>query len=127
MKHLRFPGMLAGMLMAAILLAGCQQQRVIEYKDFQVHQIAANDRARVMRAAEGALLDLGFVIIRADAVAGKLQARSANSGTSLDLQVEPMEDRSVIRANARWGYTSILTPAYFEQLFRSVDERLAAS
>jgi len=104
-----------------ILASGSQ----VEIRSYQTRTYDTNNKTRVLRAVMSTLQDLGFVIDKADDIAGVVSATKLQGyALSMSVSVRPKGQQMTVRANAQFNLRAVEDPGPYQDFFTSLDKGL---
>ena len=121
----------------AIVLASCSSlsQDVVGTSQTQVQMRSYQSRAfdepnveKVMRAVVATLMDLGFMIDKADLKLGTVTGTSYNNNSVMTVTARSRDNsgggQTIVRANAQRGYSAIDDPRAYQNFFNALSQSL---
>ncbi len=121
-------------VIAAILAQGCQTNSTkevlaagnqVEMRSYQTRTYDVGTKTEMLRVVMATLQDLGFVINKADDVAGIVSATKLD-GYQLAMSVSVREKGSqiIVRANAQYNLQAVENPQPYSDFFTSLEKAL---
>ena len=119
---------------AIIMLQGCQTNaskqvlaagNQVEMRSYQTRTYDDLNKKETMRIVMATLQDLGFVILKADDVAGIISATKFNGyQLRMSVFVRTKGSQIVVRANAQYNLAAVEDPQPYNDFFTSLEKAL---
>ncbi|WP_293715367.1 hypothetical protein, partial [Thiolapillus sp.] len=119
---------------AIIMLQGCQTNaskqvlaagNQVEMRSYQTRTYDDLNKKETMRIVMATLQDLGFVILKADDVAGIISATKFNGyQLRMSVSVRTKGSQIVVRANAQYNLAAVEDPQPYNDFFTSLEKAL---
>ena len=138
-KRLTLHCSLASVIVASILLTGCQTmkdrvldssadgQTSVELRAIQSRSFDTSDKQKTMRSVIATLQDLGFVVDKADLDLGSVSATKLSGyALRMTVSVRPSESGKsmIVRANAQYNNAPVTEPKPYQDFFVSLQKSL---
>lgn len=119
-------------LILASCLTGCATdddvigttQTQLQIRNYQTRSFETKDKAMVMRSVMSTMLDLGFIIDKADEKLGTITGTSFTYISKMTVSVRLVAGKVVVRANAQSGSSTITEPKAYQNFFNALSQSL---
>lgn len=119
-------------LVLASCLTGCAtdddvigtNQTQLQIRNYQSRSFDTADKSLVMRSVMSTMLDLGFIIDKADEKLGTVTGTSFTYVSKMTVSVRLVAGKIIVRANAQSGSSTIKEPKAYQNFFNALSQSL---
>jgi len=136
MKNSKMINLLLLFLCISMMTAGCVsttnkaflcKESQVELRSIQTRAFDLTDKKKMLQIVISTMQDLDFVIDKADLLLGSVTGTKFVRNASITMTVTVRsrgEKQLLVRANARYGVTSVTDPETYQDFFTSLEKSL---